>query len=104
LREAEELATAAVDKLKSFVGDEHPKTLIGKAVLALIYQDQGKLKEAEELHETVLRDRMQLLGRKHYDTIKSVAFLAALYRKQGRDGEAKKLEKEHEELGTEEID
>ncbi|VFM96607.1 MAG: Tetratricopeptide repeat-containing protein, partial [Candidatus Kentron sp. G] len=64
---------------------------LGAAVLALLYQEQGRYGEAEPLYQQALAASESVLGKEHPQTLGSLNNLAGLYRDQGRYGEADPL-------------
>ena len=107
--QAEKLLLLAISIEKNVLGEEHPRTLVSIACLALIYWKQGRWKEAEELELQVVEKRKWVLGEKHPDTLTSISNLASTYQDQGRLEESEELqlqvlEKRKMVLGEEHLD
>ena len=66
---------AALNILRSELGEEHPETLASLRELGLLYRWQGRPQEAERVFEQCLEIRRRRLGDEHPDTILSVADL-----------------------------
>ena len=90
--EAESKAKNAFKLAHQKLGREHPYTLTIMGNLALIYDNQERLKEAELLGVQVLEARERVLGQEHPDILTSMGNLAKTYRNQGRHSEAEVLE------------
>ncbi|KAM0248562.1 hypothetical protein ACHAQJ_009411 [Trichoderma viride] len=75
------------------LGEKHPDTIKGMALLVTTQLNQGRYSEGEELAEQVLKLQQQeiTLGEKHPDTLSTMADLAAIYQGQARYSEAEKL-------------
>ena len=84
LRSAEGLVT-------DVFGDEDPRTLRVKSLLADLLFLQGRWTEAEKRATETLRVRRKLLGDSHPDTLTSANRLAEVLRKQGRFADAERM-------------
>eukprot|EP01036_Dinobryon_divergens_P035971 gene35971-46720_t len=69
-------------------GEDKEKLAAQQAVLAGLYQSQGKYDDALPLYESALSLRREVLGLQHPKTISGMCCLAGLYESQGRYDEA----------------
>jgi len=83
-KEAESLATAALDGRRRILGMRHPDTLVSMSNLAEIDEIQGKFPEAEKLCGEALELRRQVMGAEHPDTLTSMNNFAGLHFQLGR--------------------
>ncbi|WP_404932135.1 tetratricopeptide repeat protein [Massilia atriviolacea] len=70
------------------LGDDHADTRAGRAQLATLLGQDGRLAEAEFLQELLLDDCARLLGPEHPDTLAARAALAATLARRGDFGRA----------------
>ncbi|KAM0339924.1 hypothetical protein ACHAPU_010757 [Fusarium lateritium] len=91
---AEILAKAAVQATTSILGLDNPKTLHSMGIIAIIYDQQGRLKDAEQLYVETLQATKSILGPDHPSTLATMNNLASLFHSQGRLEEAEKLKNE----------
>ncbi|KAK0742159.1 hypothetical protein B0T21DRAFT_306590 [Apiosordaria backusii] len=89
LNEAELLIE--LEKNKSEVGEEHPKTLTSMMNLALVFRYQGQLEEAGSLLRQSLEICSRILGPEHPNTVTCMVKLAILWRDQGQPSKAEVL-------------
>lgn len=92
------MTTRSVALRARLLGGEHPDTLYGTRMLAVIYSNQWRLQEAEELQEQALRATKRLYGAEHTYTLISKLSLASTYSSQGRLEEAQELQWETLEI------
>ncbi|MHC4103282.1 MAG: tetratricopeptide repeat protein [Planctomycetota bacterium] len=102
--EAEPHARRAVEICGDVLGNEHPKSLRAKQVLATVFAGEGRFVEAEALHRDTVETQIRVLGEDHPDTVGSMNELVIAYCGQGRFEEAeplivKSLEIERKMLG-----
>ena len=77
------------------LGPEHVATARTINNLALVRQEQGRLREAEDLFVRSLTIRQKQLGPDHPDVERALKNLDGLYRDQGRPAEADELLRTH---------
>ena len=70
---------------------KHLNTLTTINNLALVLEEQGKVKEAEQMHRKTLLLKEEVLGKKHPDTLRCLNNLAVALDKQGNYAEADAL-------------
>ncbi|MHC4080471.1 MAG: serine/threonine protein kinase [Planctomycetota bacterium] len=102
--DAEPHARRAVEICGDVLGNEHPKSLRAKQVLATVFAGEGRFVEAEALHRDTVETQIRVLGEDHPDTVGSMNELVIAYCGQGRFEEAeplivKSLEIERKMLG-----
>jgi tetratricopeptide (TPR) repeat protein len=91
LRAAEVAAQKSIKIRALLLGEHDEYTLQAQALIASIYDVQGRLNEAKELMVKVLEVQKQLLGEEHLKTMYSMSVLATTFCDQGRYEEAKDL-------------
>ena len=84
----------AREKRRKILGEDHPKTLIVSAYLAIIYHKQGKADQAEPLFKEALHGLRKVLEPQHNFVLFTMGHLARFYHDQGRDREALPLAQE----------
>jgi len=82
---------AALERLRSVLGEKHPNILTTIHNLAAAFEKQGRYSEAEDLYRQASDGRLEVLGNKHPDTLISKNNLGVLYCAQDRASEAESL-------------
>ena len=70
--ESAKLAQGVLDRLRAFLGEEHPSTLNLATELGITLREQGKLEESETLLGETLQLRSKVLGERHVGTLDSM--------------------------------
>ena len=74
--ESAKLAQGVLDRLRAFLGEEHPSTLNFATELGITLREQGKMQESEKLLGETLQLRSKVLGERHVGTLDSMYELA----------------------------
>ncbi|KAJ5627172.1 hypothetical protein N7528_004599 [Penicillium herquei] len=88
---AEDMAAMSSKQRIKMYGADHEEALDSTAMLAEVYELEGRWEEAEQLNVQVLETRKMNLGAEDLSTLKSMTNLALIYSKQGRWEEAEQL-------------
>ncbi|KAH8602003.1 hypothetical protein B0O99DRAFT_127745 [Bisporella sp. PMI_857] len=89
--ESEQLARSVLDRLKAFLGRDHPATLNFAAELGVTLRENNKLDESERMLQETLRLRSKRLGERHIGTLNSMDELASTLVRSGKLQEASRL-------------
>ncbi|KAJ5702100.1 hypothetical protein N7488_009648 [Penicillium malachiteum] len=89
---AEDMAAMSMKQRIKMYGVENEEALDSTAILAKVYEQEGRWEEAEQLNMQVLKTRKMKLGAEDLSTLKSMNSLALIYRKQGRWEDAEQLQ------------
>lgn len=92
--ESAKLAQSVLDRLRAFLGEEHPSTLNFANELGMTFREQGKIDESERLLGETLQLRSKYLGERHVGTLDSMYEFAKTLQRSGHLQESSKVLKD----------